>query len=100
MSDEKLNAARDARAAPVRVKLQLHTITDEHFYSMQTHLPCEVCEYYLTISQLHTKKCVRERLIDDPFYNFFIGHICVEDNSSNWQSRQVIEPFLVHQPLF
>ncbi len=64
-----LNAPGDARATPIRIKLQLHTIAHEHFNSMQTHLSCEVREYSLTGCEIDAKERIRERLVDHSFYD-------------------------------
>jgi hypothetical protein len=86
-----LDAPRDARATPVRIKLQLHTIAHQHLNSMQTHLPCEVREYLLTGVQVDAEECIGECLLDDSFYNLLISHICAGKNSSKcpWSQPQM-----------
>ncbi len=63
--------------------MQLHTIADEHFNSVQTHFSGEVRKYDLSRLKLYAKEGVRECLIDDSFYFFHISHICGGKNSSN-----------------
>jgi hypothetical protein len=50
-----LGSADDPGAAAVRIELQLHTIADEHFDSMQTHFSGEVREYQVTVFELYAK---------------------------------------------
>jgi hypothetical protein len=65
---KRLEAPRYSRPAAVRIKLQLHAITDEHFDSMQTHFAREVRKYRVTGLELYAKERIRERLVDDSLY--------------------------------
>ena len=78
----KLDASGNAGAAPIRIELYEHTITDEHFNSMQTHFTCEVCENDVPTSELYAKESIRKRLVDDSFHNLCISHICATKYSS------------------
>src|SRR3989344_2688556 len=78
----KLDASGNAGATPIRIELYEHTVADEHFYSMQTHFTCEVCENDVRTSELYAKESIRKRLVDDSFHNLCISHICATKYSS------------------
>ena len=78
----KLDASGNAGATPIRIELYEHTVADEHFYSMQTHFTCEVCENDVPTSELYAKESIRKRLVDDSLHNLCISHICATKYSS------------------
>jgi hypothetical protein len=68
--DPNLYAPSDSGSSPIRVEMNLHTITNENFNSVQSHFSGEVGQNdRIAMRKLHTKKGVRERLIYDAFYN-------------------------------
>ena len=78
----KLDASGNAGATPIRIELYEHTVADEHFYSMQTHFTCEVCENDVPTGELYAKESIRKRLVDDSLHNLCISHICATKYSS------------------
>jgi len=84
--------APDYPSSPaVRVQLELDLVAYENFYAMQTHLTGQVREHGPTTGiELHAKKCIGERLFDDPFHHFPFSHICTSDNNNRALDSQAI----------
>ncbi len=78
-----LGTADDPSPAAVRIELQLHTIADEHFYSMQTHFSGQVRKYRVTVFELYAKERIWKGLFNDPFRYFCFSHICGTKNSNS-----------------
>ena len=72
----RLHPPCDPRATAVWIELHLHTISDEHLDSMQTHFPGQVREDVLVVRQFHPEERIGKCLIDDPFNDFWFSHIC------------------------
>lgn len=88
-----LHAPHNAGATPVRIELQLHAITNEHFNSVQTHFTGEVCQDDISAFELDAKEGIREGLIDDSFYNLCFSHNLRDKYSNPRGGRQVYCPF-------
>lgn len=85
-----LVASNDTCAPSIRIKTHIHSITNQHLYTMQTHFASKVCEDYIPSTELHSKKGVRQRLFDDTLDNLLIGHmICASESTSYEYSRQL-----------
>ena len=68
--------AYDARAAAVGIEMQLHLITHQNFYPMQTHLPSQIREYRLfSPLRLNSEQSIRKRFDYNPFDYLSFCHI-------------------------
>lgn len=68
-TDFSLASSHDTCPASVRIQLHFYFIADEHLNSMQPHLSGEIREYASPPFELHLKKGVGKRLIDDSTHN-------------------------------
>jgi len=64
-----LGAPDDTCATSVRVESHFYFVANEHFNSMQPHLSGEIREHASPPFELHLKKGVGKRLVDDSTYN-------------------------------
>lgn len=70
-----LVAPDDAGPTAVWVELQRHTVADQDLDPVQTHFAGKIRKDTVPAFELHAKKGVRKRLINDAFDNFGFGHI-------------------------